>query len=249
MAQHEKWQYKVLYTHMIKCEPHLQRTYDATHTQKILADFEEGLVNPILISAREENNTITYVSINGQHTRAVLASKGIKTVMCRVGYGLTPERERELFVKVDTYFKRRGKVEQTEKEIGVPNTIGDNLNNLLEKHGYDWKSVNCIGSLRDIFKKEGQESFDKGLKLYSNLFTQDEAIHKNVFGGFLEFARDNTAYDLEKMRRVLSALAGRISTPKEIAANVTARYGKASYSLVKKYLESVYFKRKGKSGV
>lgn len=242
----EKWSYKSLPVEILKGEEHLQRPYDAKHAQRIIADFEEGLVNPILVSARPNGNGFDYIAINGQHTRTVLREKKIQYVMCRIGYGLTREREKELFAKVDTYFKSRNKASQTVYEINAGTGTGDEINDILIENGYDYKLVNCLGTLRDLYQKSGSTSFKAGLVLYKALYGDYDNIHSNVFGGIVMFVDETPAYNIDKLRKALSELAGRISTPKEVAANASARNGNASYTSIKSYLNFLYSKRRRK---
>jgi hypothetical protein len=237
----EEWVYKTLPTNALKAERELQREFDANHAQSIISDFEEGLVNPILVSARRDHRGgYIYVPINGQHTLAILKVKGIDNVMCRVGYNLTREREKILFAKVDTYFKSRSRAQQVVFDIRAGEGNGYEINKILKDYGFDYKLINCLASISSLYKANGEELLRKALKAYKDLFDSETDLHSNIFGGILDFLKENNGkIDIKKFRKHLSAFAGRMATPKELSALIRARSGRTSYLSVKEFLQEI----------
>lgn len=90
------FEYKQVNSKLILSDPDYQRNIDFRRVKRIVSAFDEKLVSPVKVSFRENK----YYVFDGQHTLAALKMRnGNKDlqVNCKVYYGLTKQKEAELF--------------------------------------------------------------------------------------------------------------------------------------------------------
>lgn len=209
------FEYKQINTKQLIIPTEYQRALCMDRVKKIVANFDENLVNPIKVSYR---NGKFYV-FDGQHTVAVLKLRNGNDdllVPCKIYRGLSKEEEAKLFVeqtglsrKVDCLAKY--KALYISKDEDVVNMI--KLTELTGLYIDFIKSrlPNRITAVSKAFKiyKDNKENYVDILKLIKDTWDGDvESLRTEILGGVQCFYnRYKSKYDRNRFVKQLSIVS------------------------------------------
>lgn len=170
------------------------RGVDGNKVKKILAEFDDDLVNAIKVSYRDNHFHI----IDGQHTLAAMRTKygDNVEVWCKVYYGLTLQEEAELYLKQNGVSSAPKASEKLYAKKNVNDESAAGLFKILDKYGIELSTqfsvgnhrVSCGATLQKYYSIIQEDKFDMAFRLISKTWDCDrESLYAAFIGGMCEF--------------------------------------------------------------
>ena len=221
----------LLPSHLIQTDPEYQRSIDMNRVQKIVEEFEMGVVSPLRVSHRGGK----YYVFDGGHTLSVLKivneGKTSFPVLCLIYENLTMEEEALLFAKQrgiekPVPFKDRlnanliGKDERAETLVKATEDGGLSLAVKERRDGTIW----AVEKANSLMEKYGEEHYGKTLSLIKDTWGGiQESLAANMLGDVAAFLKEfGEVYDRDRFIKRLREVQ-----PKDL--QTLARRNKASY--------------------
>lgn len=197
---------------------------------KIKRDFDERLVEPIIVSYRDGK----YWIIDHQHlAQAIYELNGNDPntrLMCKVYNGLTYQEESDLFTKMNTKKLQMQKREEIVGLIAAEEPDAIRFRDLVERCGYVIElgrndSLSAISTAWNVFNKpNGETLLMTVLEItYESWPGIPKGVERNMINGLLLFLRHHEdEYDRSRLIAKLSRVE-----PREILTTATAIYSGA----------------------
>lgn len=210
-----------------------QRKLKESKVSKYTREYDPDIFGIILVSYRDGE----YWIVDGQHRVEVARRKGVSTVWCQVLDGLTYEQEAIKFYllndsrsRLNSNNKFHAKVESGDKEaceiVEIINSYGYTYSK--EGNSPDDNCINCVGSLSQIYRKQGQDILGEVLSIIRKTWNGDSSsTRQDIIKGLATFCKNYT-YDKDFL----------IKTLEKYTPNIISNKAKA-------YLEIAYIRSRG----
>ena len=239
-----------------------QRDIDMAFVEEKSRDdvFRESEVSVVLVSVRPDGSMKV---CDGQHTIAILKSRGYTLVQCELRHGLTEQEENDWFNIENT--KRRGQSRKRTLTAQINGTYENNkdeqdFNNCVkslgfkldiygEESGNDFR-IGCPAKLLGIYKEyisnEKKEEFIECLDIVKSCFNGDPvSLHWSFLRGMFDFYE--TYLDKFDRKRLIEVLSRENIRDIKKDAESDIRTKKTSMKYAKLFVEKYNYKRPKKN--
>lgn len=215
-----EYEFKKINTKFLVVSENYQRRLDTKKVDKIVKNFDPGLVNVIKVSHRNGK----YYVFDGQHTMEALKKRqGGKDIMveCKIFYGMTEVDEANYFAqqngitkRVDTRDKFRALCFAGDEKALTITKIVESVGlqiNLTNGSKGDNKIV-AVGSLQKMYDKLGDKGFEDALSIIKNAWGGDkESLSNEILMGMTVLMKKcGDSLDEEKLIEKLSKVSPRV---------------------------------------
>lgn len=177
----------------------VDRNFQRPLNENFVAKITEGFVPEMLgvLDVSDVGNG-TYSVYDGQHRLAALRLMNREQVLCSVS-DLTPERQAELFVRLQMERRRVHTTDQHRAAVFSGDVRAVALDKIVTDGG--WRIANaknlhgvlaCAGALNEAFERYGPESIERSLDFIDQTWGKDDVSARNasvVHGAALFFFR------------------------------------------------------------
>lgn len=199
-----------------------QRDIDMKFVEEKSRDdiFDENEINEVKVSVRKDGSMKV---CDGQHTIAILKSRGFSTVPCELRYGLTLKEENDWFNITNTKGRNQsrkrtltaqinGTYEKNKHEQDFNNcvkSLGFKLNIYGEESGNDFK-IGCPAKLLGVYKNYSAnnqiDEFVECLDIVKSCFNGDPiSLQWSFLRGIFDFYETySSEFDRKRLVEVLS---------------------------------------------
>jgi len=164
--------------------------------KRIVENFDEEQLQPIDVSFRDKH----YWIVDGQHRTEALKEKGIPMVACRIHYGLTYQKEANLYVALNNPKNRRTPtaVNRANAQLEANDPAMMEIKRIVEENGFilgldQSKAINkivALATLETIHKQIGAAGLNRVLGLiHGAWYGKFEAMDKAVLMGVYLFVK------------------------------------------------------------
>lgn len=202
----------VLPANILETDLHYQRSINTDRVDKIVREFDPGIVCPLSVSHREGK----YYVFNGGHTLAALkkVNSGRETfpVLCLLFENLTYEEEAIFFSKqrgIEEKVSNRellnarveGKDKKTMEFVSATEKAGLRLGIRTHRSG----EIRATGKCQQVYKGLGGELYEETLSLIRDTWGGSQSsISSNMIGGVAIFLREfGSEYDRNRFIKKL----------------------------------------------
>ena len=243
------FEYKQINSKFLISDNAYQRTVDMKRVKRIVAKFNENLVNPIKVSYRDGK----FYVFDGQHTLAALKLRNNNNdllVDCKLYKGLTQQEEAELFSE-QTGIARIVETNAKFKALYVAGNIEVcEFKELTEKAGIRMdfskgKAANKIIACREafnIYKKTTSREYVEILSMIKNTWDGSaESYNREILGGvFIFYQKYKGEFNIKIFEKQLAKVSP-IFIIREGKLSLSAgneKYAKKIYEIYNKNLRS-----------
>lgn len=186
-----KFEYKQVNSKLILSDHDYQRTIDPRRVKRIVSAFDEKLVNPIKVSFRGNK----YYVFDGQHTLAALKMRNggrDLLVNCKVYYGLTKQKEAELFSQQNGISKNVEAIEKLKALYAAKDADVMKLVQLTDlsglyidfSKGQSHNKIVAVSKAFSILKSAGEKDYVEILSLIKSTWGGvSDSLTAQILGG------------------------------------------------------------------
>lgn len=237
-AEGRRFTVETLAANLLDVDPDVQRRVNEGRVARLAADFHEGALGVLVVSARESLDPATseiklrYIVLDGQTRLAALrkftGTEGtVFPLVCQVFHGLTRAQEAEIFLTHNDRAAVR-KIDLFRLALVARQPWAIELNDIVSRHGYAAKDsalperrFTAISTAQRIVRlADGAKSLDRAFDLLSRSwgYRVNAASAEAVDGLGLLFHRHGNDVEVVKFAAKLATA----DTPQTFKANVLA---------------------------
>lgn len=204
-----------------------QRGVDQATVERIVRRFDPNLFEVLNVSMRDDGS---YWVIDGHHRLVAARSLRLKTVTCRIIYGLDRQQEAELFTKFARQRRSITPYDEYKADLVSGNAVAHGVKQVLDQTGfcatygsaYQPKTIEealypirSVTSLRDAWKIDKGKTLARVLMLVSAAWGQIDPRSATKSGMIRGLSRTLSRYeeiDLDKLADALHQIAPSVIT-------------------------------------
>lgn len=196
----------------VKVDRSYQRGIVEGQVKKILKNFREYSLGSLIAAEREDGS---YWVVDGQQRSEALRRKGYTTYHFMVFKSNGPQHEAEVFGDVNSKRKSLLKTEQFAADLTAGESESTNIAQVVIDCGFEfgksakgWPKLDCVQSLRKIWRKGGEELLTKTLETLKSAWNENKDACKEflVFGVADFMHRYAELYDHSRFVKILQEL-------------------------------------------
>lgn len=234
-ADGRRFTIETLPANLLDVDPHVQRKLNDNRVAKLAADFHEGALGVLIVSARAADfagNPKRYVVLDGQtRIEAIRRFAGTRDtampVVCQVFHNLTRAEEAEIFIEHNDRAAVR-KIDLFRLALVAGHEWAVELDSVIRRHGYEasdagerTRRFTAISTAQRIIKlPDGMSALDRAFDLLARSwgYRDGAASAEAVDGLSLLFHRHGSSVDVPMFAKKLAS----VETPQTFKANVLA---------------------------